>query len=312
MKVAIFGAAGAVGRNTIEPLLAHGHSVRVVGRRPDVLASAFGDRAERVAVDLDDPEQARLAARGVDAIVHAVGQPYDHFERHAPLAANVVAAARAEGVGRFILVSTVYPYGVPKTPLVSETHPRTPDTRKGAYRKQQEDLVLAAHDPRGLRTLSLRPGDFYGPNADVSFIKSAFDGALAGKACDLIGPIDTAHELVYVPDFGEIIARIVARDDAYGTAYNVPSAGPITTRAFAEAVYAEAGTPFEKRVATKTLLRILGLGNPMMRELVEMTYLWTNPVLLDGAKLRGILGELPTTPYADGIAATLASMRASR
>ncbi len=311
MHVAIFGAAGAVGRNLVQPLLAHGHSVRLVGRRLAVLDAIAPGRAESVSADLNDPAQACAAARGADAIVYCAGQPYDHFERHTPMTATCLDAARAEGVGRFILISNVYPYGKPQTATVAETHPRAPHTKKGAYRKQQEDVVLAAHDPAGLRTLSLRPGDFYGPDAELSFVRSAFDNAIAGGTCDLVGPIDAPHEFVFMPDLAEIVARIVDRDDAYGTAYNVPSAGSITTRELAKLAYDAAGNPLRLRAANKLVIRAMGIANPIFRELVEMHYLWTEPVFLDGAKVRAVLGDVPTTPYADGVAATIAAMRAA-
>jgi hypothetical protein len=58
-------------------------------------------------------------------------------------------------------------------------------------------------------------------------------------------------------------------------------------------------------VATKLMLRLLGSFDPTMRELVEMNYLVTDPVLLDDTRLRSLLGDLPKTPYAEGIARTL-------
>ena len=36
-------------------------------------------------------------------------------------------------------------YGVPRTSRVAETHPRQPQTRKGHYRKEQEDMAMEAH-----------------------------------------------------------------------------------------------------------------------------------------------------------------------
>jgi hypothetical protein len=61
-------------------------------------------------------------------------------------------------------------------------------------------------------------------------------------------------------------------------------------------------------VAGKTMLRIFGLFNPMMRELVEMHYLQTSPVVLDDTRLRYLLGTLPKMPYKEGIRETLASI----
>jgi hypothetical protein len=46
----------------------------------------------------------------------------------------------------------------------------------------------------------------------------------------------------------------------------------------------------------------------MVRELVEMHYLLTSPVILDDARLKNLLGELPKMPYKQGIRQTLASI----
>ena len=49
----------------------------------------------------------------------------------------------------------------------------------------------------------------------------------------------------------------------------------------------------------------MGLFSPIMRELVEMSYLQTDPVLLDDRALHSLLGEIHKTSYADAIRATL-------
>jgi nucleoside-diphosphate-sugar epimerase len=58
------------------------------------------------------------------------------------------------------------------------------------------------------------------------------------------------------------------------------------------------------------MLRIIGLFKPFMRELVEMHYLVTTPILLDDTALRNLLGPIHKTSYEDGIRATLDSYRA--
>lgn len=42
-----------------------------------------------------------------------------------------------------------------------------------------------------------------------------------------------------------------------------------------------------------------------MRELVEMNYLFTTPVLMDESALRGLLGDLKKTSYEEGIRLSL-------
>lgn len=54
-------------------------------------------------------------------------------------------------------------------------------------------------------------------------------------------------------------------------------------------------------VAGKAMLRVLGMFNPLMRELVEMNYLMTDPLVLDDSALAQRLGPIVKTPYEEGI-----------
>ena len=59
------------------------------------------------------------------------------------------------------------------------------------------------------------------------------------------------------------------------------------------------------------MLKILGLFNPLMKELVEMMYLQETPVILDDSKLAAKLPGLRKTSYDEGIQRTLEWMRAT-
>jgi hypothetical protein len=65
------------------------------------------------------------------------------------------------------------------------------------------------------------------------------------------------------------------------------------------------------RVAGKTALRLAGLFNPFMRELAEMHYLLTDPLIMEDSALHALLGPIAKTPYAQGIRATLNAAMAS-
>jgi nucleoside-diphosphate-sugar epimerase len=304
MNVAIFGAAGAIGPVAASELISRGHHVRAVGRSEAKLRAALPG-AEPFVADLADPAGARAAAAGMDAILYAVGVPYHHFELHPELMRITLAAAKEAGVKMLIEISNVYVYGKPQTPTVAETHPLAPHTRKGRWRKEQEDLVLAAHDPSGLRTLVLRPPDFYGPTAANSVTAYALESIAAGKPANLLAPISTPHEWVFVPDLGPVLADLFERPEAFGTAYNIAGPGVLTEREFAEKLFAAAGKPFRFLEAGPLMLRAVGIFDPKMRELVEMAYLHETPVLLDDAKLRGVIGTIHKTSYDDGVRATV-------
>jgi nucleoside-diphosphate-sugar epimerase len=120
------------------------------------------------------------------------------------------------------------------------------------------------------------------------------------------------HEFVYIPDAGATIARLLAEPKAWGHAWNLGGAGATSTRTMADEIFAQAGRKPKYMLAGKTMLRIFGLFNPMVREMVEMHYLLTSPVILDDTRLKNLLGELPKTPYKQGIRKTLASILSTR
>jgi nucleoside-diphosphate-sugar epimerase len=313
-KVALFGAAGAIGGSIADALRDKGMQYRVVGRGRAALEKAFGGDplAEIVTWNPDDPASVRAAARGVDTLIYLVGVPYDHFELHPVVMKKTLEGAIAEGVKRVVLIGTVYPYGRPQTPRVSESHPREPHTFKGKMRKEQEEVLLKAHAEGKIQATILRLPDFYGPGVSASFLHRLFEAAVKGGTADMVGPIDVAHEFVYVPDVGPVVLALAERPEAYGRWWNFAGAGAaMTQREIATKVFAMAGGKARLRVAGKMMLRVVGLFNPFMRELVEMNYLMTTPVLMDDSALHGLLGVVPKTPYEDGLRKTLDSYRAT-
>ena len=312
IKYALFGATGSVGKALAAKLAERGQSFRVVGRSEERLRRdfrAYEPLVEYCAADLSDRVAAARAAAGVDTIFYTVGVPYPQFEQHPKLTRVALEATAPAGVRHFVHLSTVYPYGVPQQEFVSESHPRNPQAFKGRMRKEQEDLVLAANNPKGMRTTILRPPDFYGPDSELSYVRAIFDAALNGGTANVIGPIDTPHEFNFVPDVAETLIALSEKAEAYGRAWNVAGAGLMTTRQFAEQVFGAVHQKPRLRVAGKVTLRVLGVFNPFLREVVEMHYLWTTPVKLDDTRLRQLLPDLHKTSYTEGIGATINAMR---
>jgi len=305
--VGIIGATGAMGREIGRILSSQGCEYVAIGRSMSKLEACF--QADAYAQcrtwDTQSAESLVPALEGVERVVYLIGVEYWKFELHPILVKRALEAARRAGVKRFLLIGTVYPYGRPLSPTVSEDHPREPHAFKGRMRKEQEDLVLAAHAPGVFETVELRLPDLYGPGMEKSFLTDVFAKAPQGKTSALIGPIDVRHEFAFIPDCAEAAVRVLDEPRAYGTYWNYAGPGTITTREFADRIYAQCGTKPRYTIATLPILRLLGLFNPMMREIVEMHYLTTDPVVLDDSRLRALLGDLPKTPYAQGIALTL-------
>ena len=144
-----------------------------------------------------------------------------------------------------------------------------------------------------------------------SFLWGTFKAAATGKRAQMVGPIDAPHEFVFVPDVGPVALALAAREEAYGKWWNFAGAGVTTQRELAERIFADAGSKPKIMAAGKWMLRLAGLFNPFMREMVEMHYLLTTPIIMDDTALNELLGGLSKTSYADGIKQTLATMSSS-
>ena len=309
-KIALFGAAGAIGQSIARALAAKGQAYRVVGRSEASLRQTLGadPLAEIVTWNPDSPASVKAAAAGIDTLIYLVGVNYWQFELHPQLMRKTLDGAIAAGVRNVILIGTVYPYGRAPTTPVRENHPREPHTFKGRMRKEQEDILLQAHAEGRINATVLRLPDFYGPGVEASLLHRAAVAAVKGGTADLIGPIDRPHEFVFVPDVGPVVAKLIDTPAAFGHVWHLAGAGVTTQRDIVDEMQRQTGRKLPLRVLGKAMLRVLGLFDKMIREMVEMNYLMTEPLVMDDSALQRLLGPIRKTSYVDGIRQTLAAV----
>ncbi len=293
MKPALLGATGAIGENIAAELRKRGEGYRAVGRDRASLERTFGsDPLAEIAVwNPDDASSVRAALRGADAVVYLVGVPYNHFELHPVLMRQTLDAAIAESVGQMLLVGTVYPYGRAQQTPAREDHPHEPHTFKGKMRKQQEDLLLEADAAGKIRGTVLRLPDFYGPRVKNSFLDGVFNAGAKGGTANLIAPIDRPHQFVYVPDVGPVVLDLLRHPEAHGRWWHLAGDGTASMQEIVAMVGQLAGKPIKTRAAGLGMLRVIGLFQPIMRELVEMNYLLTDPFIMDDTRFARSAGQ---------------------
>ena len=114
MLVAIAGAHGKVARSLARRLVARGDQVRGLIRNPDHEADLRSDGSEPAVCDLEEASVDDVAAvlAGADAAVFAAGAgPGSGAERKLTVdrdgAVKLLEAARAAGVERYVIVSSV-------------------------------------------------------------------------------------------------------------------------------------------------------------------------------------------------------------
>jgi uncharacterized protein YbjT (DUF2867 family) len=123
MRVLVVGATGGSGRAAVRELLARGHIVTALVRRPDQ-ALEFDRRVQIAAGDATRPTDVDAAVRGQDAVVVTLGIRENALRVRlrgsatTPLdvrsagTKNVIAAMRRHGVGKLVVQSS---YGVGDT-----------------------------------------------------------------------------------------------------------------------------------------------------------------------------------------------------
>ena len=301
----VFGA-GQVGRALAAHLAAQGKAVRVVSlHRP----SALPEGADSRVADVTDHEAAADAAKGAAVIYQCLNAPYIQWpERFPPLQRGVIAAAERSGA-LLVTLENVYGYGPTGGAPMTEQTPLAPTTVKGRTRAAMTQELRAASNDGRIRIAIGRAADFFGAGVTESTLgERVFANAVAGKRADFIGDPDLLHTYSYVPDIATGLATLGADERAIGQVWHLPGPQTVTTRTVVDKIAQQVGHTVGIRNVPKPILSILGLVNPLMKGLAEMSYQFNAPFVLDTTKYQSTFGT-NVTALNDAIANTLAWYR---
>jgi nucleoside-diphosphate-sugar epimerase len=255
-----------------------------------------------VRVDVFDPNSVTHAARGCDVIINALNPAYTDWARDLPrLTQAVIAAAQATGA-QVVLPGNVYTFGTKMPPHLSADTPQRADTRKGQLRADMENAYRSAP----IRTLILRAGDFIDTQASGNWFESHLAKDTLEKARFVYpGPWDQPHAWAYLPDLARAAAGLVDHPDLPRFT-DVPFGGyTLTGSQLHSALEDVVGGPIERKAFPWFALRVMALFSPMMREVLEMRYLWTTPHSLDQTALAALLPDFRPKPLNEALAHSL-------
>ncbi len=314
-NVLVLGANGRLGRAAMTAFAAAGwRCVGQVRRAP-----AERGKAQWLEQPLDDAAALAQAAGRVDCVLHAVNPPYSQWHTHAlPLARQALDVARRLDA-QLLFPGNVYNFGAAMPPLLTEDTPQSPTARKGRVRVETE-VMLREGARAGARCAVLRAGDFFGAGRGAWFDLIVAKPVPRGKAV-YPGRLDIPHAWAYLPDLARAFVAL-AQQRARLAPFEVchfPGHAPTGLQligamsAWARARnHLAAGRELEVGGLPWGLLRLGGALVPMWRELAEMRYLWDVPHRLDGARLGGLVGDLPHTPLQQAVDAALDELFAPR
>lgn len=309
MKTAlVLGATGGIGGAVAATLLRRGWRVRALNR--NIAAARNRNSAlEWIQGDAMNAEDVKTAAQGTSVIVHAVNPPgYRNWSQLVlPMLNNTINAAKATGA-RILLPGTIYNYGPDAFPILRETSPQNPQTRKGAIRAEMERRLRSAADS-GARVLIVRAGDFFGPNAGNNWFSQGL--VKPGRPIASIsypGRARTGHAWAYLPDLAETMIRLIESEPKLAAFETFHFGGhwDADGTAMIEAIRRVTGNPeIPVKKFPWPLLTVLSPFVTLFREMHEMRYLWEQPLRLDSTRLSNVLGGEQHTPLDEAVRNTL-------
>jgi nucleoside-diphosphate-sugar epimerase len=298
----VFGT-GAVGMAVMDALVQSGRRrVRMVNRSG---RASVPEGVEVVGGDAADPKFTREVSAGASAVYFALNPPYDKWpELFPPLQTGVLEGAASAGA-KLIAIENLYMYGLTGGRPLTEALPYAPNTRKGTVRARMSNELMEAHTSGRVQVAIGRASDFFGPRVIASAAgEQVFGRAVEGKSAQVAGDPNQPHTYTYAPDIGRGLVILGEREEALGQAWHLPNPETVSTRRFAEMIFEEVGKPARIQAAPKIVLRVMGLFNPGMREMIEMLYEFEEPFVVDHSKFEGAFG-VHATPLKEAIGETV-------
>ncbi len=309
--VLVLGANGRLGQSACESFAQAGWRVLAHTRRELHWHQANADKSiQVVSGDFGKLGKHDPAFDRISVIVNALNPIYTRWQSEAlPLARQTMDLAQRLGA-TLMFPGNVYNFGASMPPLLNEDTPENAMTRKGRIRIEIE-AELRARAEQGLRTIIVRAGDFFGAGSgswfDLVITKHLKKGRLTYP-----GNRDLVHAWAYLPDLTRYIVALAERRrhlakfevfhfDGHAITGNELIAG-IETAAKSVGLL-ESGQRVSVHKLPWTIMKLAALFSPMMRELVEMKYLWDVPHQLVGRRL----GQLPGLTSVDTFQTPLAA-----
>jgi nucleoside-diphosphate-sugar epimerase len=320
----VTGATGFLGSHIVEKLRAAGQPVRALVRPGSDRALLESLDVELAEGDVTDPASLERACRGVRVVYHAAARvgdwgPWAEFQRVTiDGTRNMLEAAIAAGVQRFIHISSISAYGYYTDPVVvDESWPTGYRLYRWAYYSRSkhaaEQLALQAARSGRIEVTVIRPAWIYGPR-DRATIARMVAMIRAGRA-RILGRGDNRLNMVYVGNVAEAAIRAASLPEAAGQVFNCSNDGEITQQQFFDLMAQAIGAPSVRRHVPYRVAYFAGFVLECLGHLLG----WRRPPFVtryavwlmgrrsyfSAEKARRVLGWQPTVTYDLGIVNTV-------
>jgi len=297
----ILGSGGAIGIELAKSLRQYTSDIRLVSRKPEKV----NDTDMLFPADISDPEQMAKAIKGSEIVYVTVGFPYSYkiWKKEWPsFITNLLSVCENEGC-KLVFFDNVYMYDKDHLNPMTEDTPINPPSKKGEVRAQIAKMIMDRTRSGKLKALIARSADFYGPSIEKTsvLIETVFKPLSNGKTANWLVSDKFRHSFTFTPDAGKATAILGNTEKAYGQIWHLPTASnPMTGKEWVETIAHKMGKKSKSRVASKFMVKLIGLFVPVMKESVEMLYQYDREYVFDSSKFEKEFNFQPTS-YNEGI-----------
>jgi nucleoside-diphosphate-sugar epimerase len=296
----ILGSGGSIGIELAKVLPEYIDKIRLVSRNP----KAINANDDLFPCDLTDGKKLTEAVIGAEVAYLVAGLKYETRtwqELWPKIMKNTIEACR-ENNTKLVFFDNIYMYDPKYIPFMTEECPINPCSKKGEVRAKIAGMLLDEVKAGNLKAVIARSADFYGPGKVNSLLMmSVYQNFLNGKKANWLSSADFKHSFTYTPDAGKATAILGNDPKAENQVWHLPTAKePPTGRQWIEAFAKEMSVQPKTQLASRTMVKLLGLFNPIMKEFVEMLYQYDRDYVFNSSKFEKAFSFQPT-PYAEGI-----------
>lgn len=280
----VTGASGLIGRRLLRPC--DRALMRVASGLPNAVLG-----------DLLYPTTLASVCRGIDTVFHCAGYAHAldsssqdaHWRVNYEGTLNLLTAAAAAGVRRFVFLSSVKAMAEPGFSCVDEDWPGEPVSSYGKAKRAAEEAVLDAGARYGMHVVNLRLAMVYGYGGRGNLERMA-----RGIAAGWFPPLPETgnrRSLVHVDDVVDAVRLVAAHPTAGGRTYIV--AGSLAYSGFEiyDTLRAAMGKPPVRYRVPEWLLRSGGRFGDLLRQF-SLRHFPLNSEIVD--RLLGSACYLPT------------------
>lgn len=313
-KVLVTGADGFIGSHLAEELVRLGADVTALALYTSFDHYGWLDEIDPelrkammlVRGDVRDGSMMNRLVAGKDAVFHLAAliaiphsyeAPFSYIDVNVTGTANILDAARNQGVGRVVHTSTSEVYGTAQTVPISEKHPLVAQSPYAASKIAADKLAEAYALSFDLPVVILRPFNTYGPRQSERAVISTTIRQALDPNCDTIrvGDVTPVRDFNYIGDTVAAFAAIGLTDKIdIGRVYNAGSGRGVTIAALIDIVRSATG-------ANKPVISEQNRVRPEKSEVREL--------IADSSLFGATTGWSPRTDLNAGVGKTVAWWR---